>query len=123
MEKTSHRIGRIIHEKDVPKEGVVNLVGTPPNLAASYMDDDEFEIEPPPAQAEEKPDMSIVSKSEQEQYAEDQLKSPSKVVLLSVGIIIMQTKTKVLGIMSIYKIAICINFFRIWWDLETWMTI
>lgn len=85
MEKTSHRIGRIIHESDIPKEGVVSLLGTPPNLAASYMDDDEFEMEVPQPQTEAPAsvDSNVLSKS-QEEEAEQQLKNPSKVVLLSV---------------------------------------
>jgi hypothetical protein len=87
VEKTSHKIGRIIHEKDIPKEGVVSLLGNQ-NLAASYMDDDEFEMEAPTQTSEPvaAPDIDELLKSQQDQEAEDQLKNPSKVDLLSVYI-------------------------------------
>jgi len=86
VEKTSLRTGRIIHEKDVPKEGVVNLLGTPPNLAASYLDDEEFEMEPSSLQqsGEPVPPTPEEIAASQEAAAAEQLRNPSKVLLLTV---------------------------------------
>ncbi|CAL8103219.1 unnamed protein product [Orchesella dallaii] len=80
VEKTSHRIGRIIHEKDIPKEaGVVltnplGFMGS--SLASSYIDDEEeikidpTQLGPPPQESKDVVRLSMAD-------------TPSKVVLLT----------------------------------------
>lgn len=79
VEKTSHRIGRIIHEKDYPKEGVVltnpsGFMGS--SLASSYIDDeDEIKIEPS--------QLGISQDSSENSETKSMADTPSKVVLLT----------------------------------------
>lgn len=87
VQKTSHRIGRIIHEKDIQKEVTLpNPFGLASSMAAYIDDEDEVQMDegnPIVSTTTEEP--ALTEEKDNEQTIADILKHPSKILLLKVG--------------------------------------